>query len=118
VTSQQISAAPAGGAAKATRYQQLSKPANPTVGQGSFENTQRSKAILVPPESDLNRYEQAKGGAGSIGQNEELAQNLEKIVSQLGLISNSLLLLEQRISVNEEQVGQVLEYFREIRDQN
>lgn len=45
---------------------------NPT--QGSYENTSRSKAIIVPPESDLNRYEQH--GGGNLGQNEELAQNL------------------------------------------
>jgi hypothetical protein len=37
-------------------------------------------------------------------------------VSQLEIISNSLLLLEQRISTNEEQVAQVFEYFKEIRE--
>ena len=58
----------------------------------------------MPPESDLNRYE-AQHGAGGLGQNEELAQNLEKIVSQLDIISSSLLLLEQRISSNEDQVA-------------
>jgi hypothetical protein len=58
------------------------------ASHGSFDNTQRSKGVLIPPESDLNRYEQTQGyvGSNSIGQNEELAQNLEKIVSQLGLI--------------------------------
>jgi len=51
-----------------------------------------------------------------LGQNEELAQNLQKIVSQLEIISSSLLLLDQRISTNEEQVAQVLDYFKEIKD--
>ena len=40
----------------------------------------------------------------------------KKIVSQLEIISNSLLLLDQRISTNEEQVAQVLDYFKEIKD--
>ena len=79
-----------------------------------MENTQRSRAVIIPPESDLNRYE----AGASMGQNEELAQNLEKIVSQLDIISSSLLLLEQRISTNEDQVAQVFEYFKEIREQN
>jgi hypothetical protein len=39
-------------------------------------------------------------------------------VSQLEIISNSLLLLDQRISTNEEQVAQVLDYFREVKEQN
>ncbi len=69
---------------------------------------------MIPPEADANRYEQNAGG--SLGQNEELAQNLQKIVSQLEIISNSLLLLDQRISTNEEQVAQVLDYFKEIKD--
>ena len=73
--------------------------------------------MLIPPESDLNRYEQQHGAGGNpVGQNEELAKNLDKIVSQLEIISNSLLLLEQRISTNEEQVAQVFEYFKEIRE--
>jgi hypothetical protein len=59
--------------------------------------------VIVPPESDVNRYEQNAGG--SLGQNEELAQNLQKIVSQLEIISNSILLMEQRISTNEETVA-------------
>ena len=53
-----------------------------------------------------------------MGQNEELAKNLDKIVTQLEIISNSLLLLEQRISTNEEQVAQVFEYFREVKEQH
>jgi hypothetical protein len=39
-------------------------------------------------------------------------------VSQLDIISKSLLLLEQRISTNEDQVAQVLDYFREVREHN
>lgn len=90
VSGQQISAAPAGSAAKASasgaRYQlpgksiQAAKPSTQTAGfnynpsQASFDNTQRSKGILIPPEADANRYEQNAGG--SLGQNEELAQNL------------------------------------------
>lgn len=71
--------------------------------------------MIIPPESDANHYQQH---GGSLGQNEELAQNLQKIVSQLEIISNSLLLLDQRISTNEEQVAQVLDYFRDVKEQN
>jgi hypothetical protein len=73
---------------------------------------------LIPPEFDLNRYEQQHGvgGGAAVSQNEELAKNLDKIVSQLEIISNSLLLLEQRISTNEEQVAQVFEYFKEMKE--
>ena len=50
------------------------------------------------------------------GSGEELAQTLEKVVSQLDIISRTLHVLEQRVSMNEESVSNVLEYFKEARE--
>jgi len=46
----------------------------------------------IAPTDDSN----AQGGSG-----EELAQTLEKVVSQLDIISRTLHVLEQRVSMNE-----------------
>lgn len=51
------------------------------------------------------------------GNGEELAQTLEKVVSQLDIISRTLHVLEQRVSMNEESVSSVLDYFREVKEQ-
>jgi len=51
------------------------------------------------------------------GTGEELAQTLEKVVSQLDIISRTLHVLEQRVSMNEESVSNVYEYFKEAREQ-
>ena len=51
------------------------------------------------------------------GTGEELAQTLEKVVSQLDIISRTLNVLEQRVSMNEESVGNVMAYFHELRAQ-
>ena len=72
--------------------------------------TNRSRTVMIAPESDCNRYEQqqhyAQGGVSSVtGNSEELAHTLEKIVSQLDIISRTLHVIEQRVSMNEEQVA-------------
>lgn len=54
---------------------------------------------------------------GVAGTGEELAQTLEKVVSQLDIISRTLNVLEQRVSMNEESVGNVMAYFNELRAQ-
>jgi len=54
---------------------------------------------------------------GVAGTGEELAQTLEKVVSQLDIISRTLGVLEQRVSMNEESVGNVMAYFNELRAQ-
>jgi len=56
-------------------------------------------------------------GTGITGSGEELAQTLEKVVSQLDIISRTLHVLEQRVSMNEESVTNVLEYFKEAKEQ-
>ena len=50
---------------------------------------------------------QIEGDDGMGGQGEELAQALEKIVSQLDVISRTVHVLEQRVSMNETEVNQV-----------
>lgn len=49
------------------------------------------------------------------GSGEELQATLEKIVSQLGMISETLHVLEQRVSMNEDSTTQVLSYFEDAR---
>lgn len=51
------------------------------------------------------------------GTGEELAQTLEKVVTQLDIISRTLSVLEQRVSMNEESVSNVVSYFNEVRNQ-
>ena len=55
-------------------------------------------------------------GGGVTGSGEELALTLEKVVSQLDIISRTLHVLEQRVSMNEESVANCLSYFREARE--
>ena len=52
-------------------------------------------------------------GGGVTGSGEELALTLEKVVSQLDIISRTLHVLEQRVSMNEESVQNCLSYFHE-----
>ena len=47
-------------------------------------------------------------GGGVTGSGEELALTLEKVVSQLDIISRTLHVLEQRVSMNEESVANCL----------
>ena len=51
------------------------------------------------------------------GSGEELALTLEKVVSQLDIISRTLHVLEQRVSMNEESVQNCLTYFHEQKEQ-
>ena len=55
-------------------------------------------------------------GGGVTGSGEELALTLEKVVSQLDIISRTLHVLEQRVSMNEESVANCLSYFKEARE--
>ena len=55
-------------------------------------------------------------GGGVTGSGEELALTLEKVVSQLDIISRTLHVLEQRVSMNEESVSNCLSFFKEARD--
>ena len=48
------------------------------------------------------------------GSGEELAQTLEKVVSQLDIISRTLHVLENRVSMNEASVNTVMDYFKEL----
>lgn len=52
-------------------------------------------------------------GSGVAGSGEELATTLEKIVSQLSIISGTLQVLEQRVSMNENSVNTVLKCFED-----
>ena len=55
-------------------------------------------------------------GGGVTGSGEELALTLEKVVSQLDIISRTLHVLEQRVSMNEESVSNCLAAFKEARE--
>ena len=55
-------------------------------------------------------------GGGVTGSGEELALTLEKVVSQLDIISMTLHVLEQRVSMNEESVANCLQFFKEARE--
>jgi hypothetical protein len=54
------------------------------------------------------------GAEGVGGSGEELAQTLEKVVSQLDIISRTLNLLEHRVTMNETSVNTVMEYFKDL----
>lgn len=57
----------------------------------------------------------ADGGEDGVGgSGEELAQTLEKVVSQLDIISRTLHVLENRVTMNESSVKTIEEYFREL----
>ena len=48
------------------------------------------------------------------GSGEELAQTLEKVVSQLDIISRTLHVLENRVTMSEASVNTVMDYFKEL----
>ena len=62
-----------------------------------------------------NTFASAPGG-GVTGSGEELALTLEKVVSQLDIISRTLHVLEQRVSMNEESVQNCLGFFKDARE--
>lgn len=66
---------------------------------------------MVPPTNDANKFDHITGNS------EELAQTLEKMVSQLDIITRTVHVIEQRVSMNEESVTNVLDYFKEIKSQ-
>ena len=57
------------------------------------------------------------GAEGVGGSGEELAQTLEKVVSQLDIISRTLHVLESRVTMNEQSVQTVMDYFNDLRVQ-
>ena len=60
-------------------------------------------------QGEIERGVEGVGGSG-----EELSQTLEKVVSQLDIISRTLQVLEQRVTMNEETVSNVMGYFNEL----
>lgn len=62
-------------------------------------------------------YAPAVAESGAQGSGEELAMTLEKVVSQLEIITRTLNVLEQRVSQNEESVSGAVEYFRQIKEE-
>ena len=60
-------------------------------------------------------YQPSGDGVGGSG--EELAQTLEKVVSQLDIISRTLQVLDQRVGANEESVKVIMGYFGDLRQQ-
>jgi len=65
--------------------------------------------------ANVSYMDAVQTGAGGVGNSETLAVRLEEIVSHLGLISNTLLSLEQRVSSNETAVAQVLKLHEEYK---
>lgn len=58
--------------------------------------------MVKAPKSSLQEpYAPAVAETGISGSGEELAQTLEKVVSQLEIITRTLNVLEQRVSQNE-----------------
>lgn len=57
-----------------------------------------------------------QASSGIAGSGEELALTLEKVVSQLDIISRTLHVLEQRVSMNESSVNVCMQYFRDQRE--
>ena len=66
--------------------------------------------------SDFNIGMTTSQGNGVAGSGEELALTLEKVVSQLDIISRTLHVLEQRVQMNENSAQTCIEYFRNARE--
>lgn len=73
--------------------------------------------VLAQKSSVGEQYAPAIAEAGISGSGEELAQTLDKVVSQLEIITKTLAVLEQRVSQNEEQVSSAVDYYRQIREE-
>lgn len=106
---------------------QAAQPASARNGGNSARNKSstsklgkgESAAKLAQNNADQQLLAQNAGrasGSGVTGSGEELALTLEKIVSQLDIVSRTLHVLEQRVSMNEESVSTCLEYFKEQRE--
>ena len=95
---------------------------SPSVGQGFSGQKPNIVAGLSEANAD-QQYGQGQTnmggtpGAGVTGSGEELALTLEKVVSQLDIISRTLHVLEQRVSMNEESVQNCLSYFQDAKRQ-
>lgn len=95
----------------------------PTTGAGSARGKVATAPVHSAPSPNKMAAAAAEAdyapyvpGAGVTGSGEELAMTLEKIVSQLDIISRTLQMLEQRASMNEEAVHNCLEYFKEAKN--
>lgn len=76
-----------------------------------------NRTMTQQQSADFNYEGAANQDDGVGGSGEELAQTLEKVVSQLDIISRTLDVLQQRVSMNEESVSTVMNYFAELRAQ-
>jgi centriolar protein POC1 len=86
---------------------------NTTAKKGA--NASPTKSVhQTAQQSVMDHPYEADGGEGIGGSGEELAQTLEKVVSQLDIITRTLHVLEQRVSMNEESVSQCMSYFQEL----
>jgi len=65
--------------------------------------------------TEYDYVEKVHDDNGVSGSGEELQNTLTKVVSQLDLISRTLHVLEQRVSMNEESVTSVMDYFKEAK---
>jgi hypothetical protein len=66
--------------------------------------------------TEYDYVEKVHDDNGVSGSGEELQNTLTKVVSQLDLITRTLHVLEQRVSMNEESTTSVMDYFREAKN--
>ena len=103
------------------------KMQQPSAGKAMNGSMQKSPERMVNTNNNYSvsfkndpamHYASGAAGPGTVGgTGEELAQTLEKVVSQLDIISRTLNVLEQRVSMNEESVAHCLDYFKEVKQQ-
>ena len=72
--------------------------------------------IIAQKSTVAEQYAPAVNENGNCGSGEELAQQLEKIVSQIEIIQKTLVVLDQRISTNEATVSQAVETLRTYKE--
>lgn len=99
----------------AAKTQKGQTGADSAKNQGASAQKGQPQHVSVSYKPDPNlQFASGKNDPNSIGgSGEELAQTLEKVVSQLDIISRTLNVLEQRVSMNEESVQNVMAYFRD-----
>jgi hypothetical protein len=111
----QTSPSPMKGTAKSTSKQQpIGSPS--TVHKSTVKTGNMAGYGGAQSNADFNIGAGQPSGNGVTGSGEELALTLEKVVSQLDIISRTLHVLEQRVSMNENSVQVCLQYFRENRE--
>lgn len=98
------------------------RPPKSTGAAGSKLTTAKkggspTKSVAPEINHDVIAMGESVNDHGVGGSGEELAQTLEKVVSQLDIISRTLHVLEQRVSMNEESVNSVMGYFLELKEQ-